>query len=113
MTAQTVLGDVFVALGVLLIGVGAVGLLRLPDVYNRANAVAKAASLGLVSVLLGVVVLAPDATAVVVLVVAIALQLFTVPISGHEIGRAAHRSGAPLVAGTRQEGTDAGGSPPP
>lgn len=100
MTAQTVVGDVFVAVGVLLIGVAAIGLLRLPDVYNRANAVAKAASLGLVSVLLGVVVLAPGATAVLVLLVAIALQLFTVPIAGHEIGKAAFRSGAPLAPGT-------------
>ena len=57
MTVQTVVGDLFVALGVFLIGVAAIGLLRLPDVYNRANAVAKAASLGLVLVLLGVVVL--------------------------------------------------------
>lgn len=100
MTVQTVVGDVFVALGVCLIGVAAVGLLRLPDVYNRANAVAKAASLGLVLVLLGVVVLTPGVTAVVVLLVAIALQLFTVPIAGHEIGKAAFRSRAPLAPGT-------------
>ncbi len=112
MTARTVLGDVFVPLGVLLFGVGAVGLIHLPDVRDRADAVAKAASLGLVSVLLGVVVLAPDPQAVVVLVVAISLHLSTVPIPRHEICRAAHRSGAPLVAGTRQQGTDADGSSP-
>ena len=64
MTVQEFLGDVFVALGIGLIAVAAVGLLRLPDVYNRANAVAKAAGLGLVSVLLGVVILAPGVTAV-------------------------------------------------
>ncbi len=101
MTVQTVVGDVFVALGVCLIAVAAVGLLRLPDVYNRANAVAKAAGLGLVSVLLGVVVLAPSGTAVLVLLVAIALQLFTVPIAGYKIGEAAYLSCAPLAPGTR------------
>ncbi|SFO76075.1 multicomponent Na+:H+ antiporter subunit G [Geodermatophilus dictyosporus] len=109
MTPQTLVGDVFVGLGVLLIGIAAVGLLRLPDVYNRANAVAKAASLGLVSVLLGVVVLAPSGTAVVVLLVAAALQLFTVPIAGYAIGEAAWLSRAPLVPGTHRDRPDGGG----
>ncbi|MGY1609250.1 monovalent cation/H(+) antiporter subunit G [Geodermatophilus sp. SYSU D00700] len=113
MTAQTVLGDVFVGLGVALIGVAAVGLVRLPDVYNRANAVAKAAGLGLVSVLLGVAVLTPGVTAVTVLVIAIVLQLFTVPIAGHKIGEAAYRSGAPLVPDTEDETAAADGAPPP
>ena len=116
MTAQTAVGDVFVSLGVFLIGVAAIGLLRLPDVYNRANAVAKAASLGLVSVLLGVVVLAPGVTAVVVLLVAIALQLFTVPIAGYKIGEAAFLSGAPVTPGTHCDDLGAGygrdGAPP-
>ncbi len=106
MTAQEVAGDVFVALGVFLIAVAALGLLRLPDVYNRANAVAKAAGLGLVSVLLGVVVLAPSISAVVTLLVAIALQLFTVPIASYKIGEAAYLSGAPMVPGTRRDEVD-------
>ena len=110
-TVQTMLGDVFVALGVLLIGVAAVGLLRLPDVYNRANAVAKAASLGLVSVLLGVVILVPSGSAVVTLLVAIVLQLFTVPIAGWTIGEAAYLSDAPRAPGTRVRRLD-GGTPP-
>ena len=108
MTVQTVVGDVFVALGVFLIGVAAVWLLRLPDVYNRAHAGAKGASLGLVSVLVGVVVLAPGVTAVVVLLVAIALQLFTVPIAGYKIGEAAFLSGAPLAPGTHCDDLGAG-----
>ncbi|MGY1752045.1 cation:proton antiporter [Blastococcus sp. SYSU D01042] len=101
MTVQEVVGDVFVVLGAVLMAVAAVGLLRLPDVYNRANAVAKAAGAGLVSVLLGVVVLAPSGTAVAILLIAIALQLFTVPIAGYEIAQAAWRSRAPVVEGTR------------
>jgi multicomponent Na+:H+ antiporter subunit G len=109
-TAQEVIGDVFVALGVFLIAVAAIGLLRLPDVYNRANAVAKAASLGLVSVLFGVVVLAPSASAVVTLLVAIVLQLFTVPIAGYKIGEAAFLSGAPLAPGTHRDDLGAGHS---
>ena len=89
-------GLVLLAVGALLVGVAALGLLRLPDVYTRANAVTKAAAMGLVLVLLGGIVLAPEAGSVLTLVVAVALQLFTVPIAGYEVGQAARLSGAPL-----------------
>ncbi|TKJ18120.1 monovalent cation/H(+) antiporter subunit G [Blastococcus sp. CCUG 61487] len=110
MTAQEVVGDVFIALGVALIALAAIGLLRLPDVYNRANAVAKAAGLGMVLVLFGVVVLAPGVTPVITLLVAIALQLFTVPIASFKIGEAAYLTGAPIVPGTA--GRELAGDPP-
>ena len=83
--AADVLGQGLLLAGSLLVGVAALGLVRLPDVYSRINAGTKAAALGLVLVLLGGVVLAPTAGSVLVLVVAIALQLFTVPIAGFEI----------------------------
>ncbi|GAA1902177.1 hypothetical protein GCM10009716_10040 [Streptomyces sodiiphilus] len=97
--------DVLVVLGVALIAVAALGLIRLPDAFNRINAVAKAASLGVVLILLGVALRAPTTGAVVTLILAAVLQLATAPIAGYAAGRAARRSGAPLVAGTRQEGT--------
>ncbi|MCZ2816480.1 monovalent cation/H(+) antiporter subunit G [Modestobacter sp. VKM Ac-2984] len=109
MTLQSVLGQGLALLGVLLIGAAGVGLVRLPDVYNRANAATKAASLGLVCVLLGVVVLAPGVSAVVTLLVAIVLQLFTVPIAGYKIAEAAHRSGAPLAPATVRDERDVPG----
>ncbi|MEJ5915381.1 cation:proton antiporter [Pseudokineococcus sp. 1T1Z-3] len=89
-----VLGQGLLLLGSLLVGAAAVGMVRLPDVYARTNAVAKAAGLGLVLVLLGGMVLAPTAGAVVTLLVAVGLQLFTVPIAGFEIGQAARLTGA-------------------
>ena len=111
MSVQTVLGDVLLLLGVLLMVVAGIGLVRLPDVYNRTNAVAKAGGLGLVLVLLGVVVLDPGPAAVVVLLLAIGLQLFTVPIAGFEIGQAARLSGAPLAPGTRDRAGLTDGQP--
>ncbi|HZG88775.1 MAG TPA: monovalent cation/H(+) antiporter subunit G [Pseudonocardia sp.] len=95
-----VAGGALIVLGTALIAVAAIGLLRLPDVYNRANAVTKAASLGMVGVLLGVLVIVPGPAAFVTVAVAIVLQLFTVPIAGYALGGAAHRSGAPLDAST-------------
>src|SRR5690606_15018397 len=55
-TAQTVIGNGLVVAGTVLIVVAALGLFRLVDVYNRTNAVAKAAALGVSVVLVGVAV---------------------------------------------------------
>jgi multicomponent Na+:H+ antiporter subunit G len=98
-----VAGQVLVVLGVALVAVGALGLLRLPDAYSRANAVTKAAALGLVLLLAGAALLVPGVEATAVLLVAAALQLFTVPLAGYAVGVAAHRSGAPFDPRTRQE----------
>ncbi len=103
MTVLAVLANLLLVIGALLVGVAAVGLLRLPDVYNRTNAVAKAASLGVVCQLLGVLMLLPSPVAFVVIGLAIALQLFTVPIAGYAIGGAAYRSGAPLAPSTHRD----------
>ncbi len=98
-----VAGGALIVLGTGLIAVAAIGMLRLPDVYNRANAVTKAASLGMVCVLLGVLVIVPGQAAFVTVAVAIVLQLFTVPIAGYALGGAAYRSGAPLDASTHHD----------
>ncbi|WP_369055669.1 monovalent cation/H(+) antiporter subunit G [Kineococcus terrestris] len=94
---QTVVGHASVVVGTLLLGIAALGVVRLPDVYTRTSAVAKAAGLGLVLVLLGVAVLVPGWGPVLVLLVAVALQLFTVPIGGFEIGQAARVARAPVT----------------
>ncbi|MFX4291346.1 monovalent cation/H(+) antiporter subunit G [Streptomyces bohaiensis] len=100
MNLQMVLAQGLVVLGALLMGVGAVGLIRLPDVYNRTNAVAKASSLGMICLLLGVLIWKPSTLAVFTLIPAILLQLLTSPISGFAIGRAAYRSRAPMIEET-------------
>lgn len=85
-----------VLVGALVILLGAVGLVRLPDVLSRANAATKAATLGVGSVLTGAAVLAGDAATTVKLVVAAVLLLVTSPVAGHLIGRAAYHAGSPL-----------------
>lgn len=103
LTVLAVVGYALVLLGTLLIVVAAVGLIRLPDSFNRTNAVAKAASLGVVCVLLGVLVMVPRPVTLVTLTLAIVLQLFTAPIAGYAIGRAAYYSGAPLAPATHRD----------
>lgn len=105
-----VVGAVFVAVGVALIAIGGIGLIRLPDVYNRLNAVSKAAGLGLVCVLLGALLIMPSPATAFVLLLAIVLQLFTAPLGAFAIGSAAYRQGVPPADVTRyDEYRDEGG----
>nr|WP_205807614.1 monovalent cation/H(+) antiporter subunit G [Micromonospora sp. HNM0581] len=90
-------------IGTVLIAISAVGLIRLPDVYHRMNSVAKAASLGVSCVLLGVLLLIPSWRTAVVVLAAVGLQLFTAPVGGYTLARAAYRSGAPLAPVTRYD----------
>lgn len=103
MRVLTVLGDVSLLAGVSLTAAAALGLLRLPDVYTRASAIAKAGSLGIVLVLLGELALQPGWENAGKVAVAVVLQLVTAPVSSLAIGRAAHRSGAPPAAVTRYD----------
>lgn len=114
MSVRLVAGDILAVSGTALIALAAVGLLRLPDAYNRVNAVSKAASLGVVCVLLGVLVLMPGPFTGAILGLGIILQVLTTPFGAYASARAAYRSGAPFAAGSRREdisspaGTDEG-----
>jgi multicomponent Na+:H+ antiporter subunit G len=100
MTPLDVLGGLLIALGVGLIAAAGLGVLRLPDAYTRMSAVTKAASLGVVLVLLGALALSPSWNNLVKVLLAVALQLVTAPVGGFAIGRASYRAGAPLTAET-------------
>ncbi|MEU7566462.1 cation:proton antiporter [Streptomyces fradiae] len=103
MTAQSVLGYTLAGTGTALIVIAALGMIRLPDAYNRANAVAKAAALGVVCVLLGVLVLDPDPFTAVVLTAGAAAQLLTTPFAAYAVGRGAYRSNTPAAPSTRRD----------
>lgn len=45
---------IFISIGVLFIVVAAIGIYRLPDLYTRAHAASKSATLGVMSLLIGV-----------------------------------------------------------
>lgn len=67
---------------------GALGVLRMPDIYNRMQAGTKATTLGSILCLLGVSIAVgawfPK------LIILILFILFTNPISSHALARAAH-----------------------
>jgi multicomponent Na+:H+ antiporter subunit G len=102
-TWPDVAGSALAGLGTALIAVAGLGMVRLPDTYNRINAVTKAATLGVVCVLLGVMIIAPSLTSLTLLAVAILLQLLTTPFGSYAVGRAAHRTGSPLAPITHHD----------
>jgi multicomponent Na+:H+ antiporter subunit G len=90
---------------------GTIGLVRLPDVYNRAQAATKCVTLGTCMILLGVAVAAfggavgPGVNwpmAVKALICA-AFILLTSPVGAHAICRGAYISGVPLWEGSVED----------
>ncbi len=89
------LGYILMSGGLFFFWVSGLGLIRMPDVFTRMHAGAKATSLGSLLTLLGVACLAP-AWAPKILIIAIFI-LLTNPLSSSVLARAAYRSGAQMV----------------
>lgn len=82
-----------IAVGSFFLMVGTVGLLRLPDVYNRLHATSKATTLGAASIFLaGVVYYGPSGPGLTSLV-GIVFLFLTAPTGAHMISQAANRLG--------------------
>ncbi|KWX88360.1 cation:proton antiporter [Paenibacillus riograndensis] len=96
---------ILVLLGALFCGLGAFGLVRLPDVYLRSHAATKSATLGVLCVLTGAFLFFffYIDTLSVKLLLAIVFVFITSPVAGHLNGRAAYRSGVPLWKGSVQD----------
>ena len=85
-----------IAVGCFFLLVGTVGLLRLPDVYNRMHATSKASTLGASSIFLaGVAYFGPQEAGLTALV-GIVFLFLTAPTGAHMISRAAEKMGVPF-----------------
>ncbi|KPJ69664.1 MAG: cation:proton antiporter [Planctomycetes bacterium DG_20] len=98
MTATTIIGGVVVGFGTIFLFLGGLGILRLPDVYNRLQAGTKCTTLGAVCTIVGVGIIEPGWLCKAV-VVALFI-LLTNPISAHALARASYKSAVPLCEGT-------------
>lgn len=91
-----IIGVVCIAVGLGFNLFGCIGLIRLPDVYNRLQAVTKCVTLGTCSILLGTFILKGfSATGMKAILVAVFL-LLTSPVAAHALARGAHKSGVKL-----------------
>jgi multicomponent Na+:H+ antiporter subunit G len=90
---------ILLGIGVLFNGLGAVALLRFPDVYTRLHGATKCTTFGSLFTALGVIVYgfarggAAYNTMAIHTIVALVALLLTNPTGSHAIARAAHRSG--------------------
>ncbi|MFY9975718.1 MAG: monovalent cation/H(+) antiporter subunit G [Chromatiaceae bacterium] len=95
-------GDILLLIGAGFAFLGALGILRMPDVYNRIQAGTKAVTLGALAFLVGIGLLEPGWWAKLVCIGG--FVLFTSPVSSSAIARALYISGvrpwrAPAAAG--------------
>lgn len=79
---------------------GCVGLVRLPDVYNRIQAGTKCVTLGTCFILVGTAVWAGLGPLAVKALICMGFVLLTSPVAAHALARGAYRSGVPPWEGT-------------
>lgn len=90
------IGFVLIAVGILFDLFGCIGLVRLPDVYNRLQAATKCVTLGTCMILIGVLFIMGIGSAGIRALLCAVFILFTSPVAAHALARAAHRSGVKL-----------------
>lgn len=86
------IGLIIIGIGVAFDLFGCIGLLRLPDVYNRLQAATKSVTVGTFGILIGVCIL----TGWIKILLAIPLLFFTSATAAHALARGAHKSGVKL-----------------
>ncbi|WP_179124156.1 monovalent cation/H(+) antiporter subunit G [Marinococcus halophilus] len=85
--------------------ISAIGLARLPDIFTRSHAATKAATLGVLCVVLGAFMFFMVHTQEFSLrfTLTLVFVFVTAPVGGHLIARAAYNSGVPLAEGSSQD----------
>ncbi len=95
-------GGLLLVIGAAFLLLGGLGLVRMPDVFNRIQAGTKATTLGTLLSLAGFACLQPD-WALKLFLIGL-FVLFTNPLSSQVLARAAHRSGSSMSALTSVDG---------
>lgn len=95
-----IIGLVFIAIGLAFNFFGCLGLVRLPDVYNRLQAATKCVTLGTCSILFGTFIVVGFTAAGLKCLLCIVFIVLTSPVAAHAVARGAHRSGIKLWEGS-------------
>ena len=93
-----IIGAIISIIGALFLLLAAIGLIRMPDVYNRMQTGTKATTLGTMLFLIGIVLALPSWWPKLLLLILFAVM--TNPLSSHVLARAAHNAGIPLAKGS-------------
>lgn len=90
-------GMVFIVIGFAFDIFGCVGLIRMPDAYNRLQSSTKCVTLGTCSIMLGTMIIKGAFTSTgFKSFLVIVFLLLTTPVAAHAIARGAHRAGVKL-----------------
>ncbi len=87
---------VLLAVGLVFMLFGAIGIARLPDCYSKMHASSKCTTLGLTGMLLAACLHLGDTVIVSKALVTIVFTFVAMPIGSHLLAKAAHHVGAPL-----------------
>lgn len=93
---SNIIGLVFITIGFAFDVFGCLGLVRLPDVYNRLQAATKCVTLGTSSILFGTFLIMGFTAAGLKALLCIVFLVLTSPVAAHAIARGAHRAGVKL-----------------
>jgi len=94
------IATVLIVVGLLFDLFGTIGLVRLPDVYNRVQAATKCVTLGTCMLLIGVLASSGFSPLGVKALACAVFVILTSPVGAHAIARAAHLSGVRLWEGS-------------
>lgn len=86
--------------GLFFLSVGVIGLIRLPDIYNRLHALGKCDTLGTGMVVLAMILLVPGMTNIMKLVLMLVLIATINPVVTHLITKTAYVRGTSLTEGS-------------
>ncbi|NMB40648.1 MAG: monovalent cation/H(+) antiporter subunit G [Firmicutes bacterium] len=86
--------------GYFFLAAAVIGLIRLPDVYNRMHAMGKYDTLGAGLALLAMVILVQGASNVIKVLMIMGMILIVSPVMTHLIMKTAYDKGTPMVKGT-------------
>ena len=91
-------GAIITLLGAFVLLIASIGLIRMPDVYNRLQVGTKASTLGTILSLIGLVFIMPGWAGKLILL--IFFIMMTNPVSSHILARAAHYIKIPFTSRT-------------
>jgi len=86
--------------GTFFVAIAALGLLRLPDLFNRMHAAAKSGTLGIALLMVATALHFATMDVAICSMLVLVFFFLTVPIASHLIGRSAYFSGVSLWSGS-------------
>ena len=95
-----IIGAVFIIVGLAFDFFGCLGLIRLPDVYNRLQAATKCVTLGTFSIMLGTFAIFGFTPVGIKAILCGIFLLLTSPTAAHALSRGAYKAGVKLWSGS-------------